>query len=408
MLPFATTGCEVPRGERWADPPGTRPETSQAAGTAPQAELAPLPTALNDPLRSASEAAEPSPSRYPASANEVMSGRPAAAPITVSADDAKNVRSSSVAEQQLYILTALSEQGHASKEAIEQLRGIFSASEWLSFGNPQTSRPSMTRRLCRERREIAQLHPADPSCGRPNMVPIYDAGSETVRDARVCIDQFEFPNIECEYPVVWVRSSEAALICAALGKRLCDAHEWEGACAGSLRPVEEEYPWDSMPKSVQQSDRRQRRLWMEYEHNRTREVRWAYGTVRDHSRCATGAGKDERCNVVDWGTCGSNTYPAGAFPQCVSPLGIYDQHGNAAEHMNLPLVPEELTSHSGLGWTEMKGSWFIFQSKETHPDDCRWRARSWHTTRITDGNSHRNYHLGFRCCSDIPRPTSAP
>ena len=33
-----------------------------------------------------------------------------------------------------------------------------------------------------------------------------------------------------------------------------------------------------------------------------------------------------------------------AFSGCVSSLGVYDQHGNAAEHMNLPLGPEDLAS----------------------------------------------------------------
>ena len=34
--------------------------------------------------------------------------------------------------------------------------------------------------------------------------------------------------------MVWVKAREAAEICWAMGKRLCDAHEWEGACSGSL------------------------------------------------------------------------------------------------------------------------------------------------------------------------------
>ena len=33
------------------------------------------------------------------------------------------------------------------------------------------------------------------------------------------------------------------VLCAAVGKRICDAHEWEGACAGALRPPEVEYVW---------------------------------------------------------------------------------------------------------------------------------------------------------------------
>jgi len=80
---------------------------------------------------------------------------------------------------------------------------------------------------------------------------------------------------------------------------------------------------------------------------------------------------------------------------------VYDQHGNAAEHMNLPMKPEELGSRGGSGQTEMKGSWFIFKEAPAHPDDCRFRAPGWHATRITDPNSHANYHLGFRCCRDL-------
>lgn len=26
------------------------------------------------------------------------------------------------------------------------------------------------------------------------------------------------------------------MLCQAMGKRICDAHEWEGACAGALLP----------------------------------------------------------------------------------------------------------------------------------------------------------------------------
>jgi hypothetical protein len=80
---------------------------------------------------------------------------------------------------------------------------------------------------------------------------------------------------------------------------------------------------------------------------------------------------------------------------------VYDQHGNAAEHMNLPLAPEELASRGGTGATEMKGSWFVFQRLEAHEDDCRWRAKDWHPSRLMAPESHENYHLGFRCCADV-------
>jgi formylglycine-generating enzyme len=319
----------------------------------------------------------------------------------------EGVRQLPVREQQRALLLALSERGSVGPEAISKLERIVSESDWLSFGNPQVSSPAMTRAQCRERRQNTKLIPGDPACGAPNMIVLQGPGNSQSgqRQApRVCIDQFEFPNLECEYPIVWVRSSEAQRICQALGKRLCDAHEWEGGCAGEVLSVESEYPWSRMPKGLKTSPSRDRRLWLEYEHNRTRELRWAYGREQDQARCGTGAQKDQRCNVVDWGTCGTHSYPAGSFPQCVSPLGVYDQHGNAAEHMNLPLEPKELASRGGLGWTEMKGSWFIFSHQPTHPDDCRWRAKSWHTTRVGSPHSHRNYHLGFRCCKDIVAP----
>ena len=229
------------------------------------------------------------------------------------------------------------------------------------------------------------------------MVPLYDPGAgETAADARVCIDQFEFPDIPCDYPVVFPTSREAALLCAAVGKRICDAHEWEGACAGALHAPEVEYAFGK-PRPYA--------TWL---HNRSREIVWAYGPEKDHARCATHAYKSERCAGGGYTTCGTHTWPAGSFPGCVSRFGVYDLHGNAAEHMNLPLDPSQLASRGGTGATEMKGSWFIFAHEEPHEDDCRWRAKDWHPSALMDEDSHRNYHLGFRCCQDVSASTRPP
>lgn len=317
-----------------------------------------------------------------------------APPLDTKHDD---VRRLSVKEQQQYLIELVSSEQTLTPERRQRVQDIVQKSDWLSFGNPKVSKPAMTKAECRARRAEGQWHAADARCGAPNMVAIEGEDGEP----SVCIDQYEFPNVACEYPVVWVRASEAAGLCEAVGKRLCDAHEWEGACAGEVLSVEQDYPWDHIPKSIAHSPTRAQRLWLEYEHNRTRDVRWAYGDHAEHALCGTGAVKEQKCEVLDFSTCSTSSYPAGAFSKCVSALGVYDQHGNAAEHMNLPLAPAELTSKGGSGWTEMKGSWFIFSSQETHPDDCRWRAKSWHTTRVKEWNSHRNYHLGFRCCRDV-------
>jgi formylglycine-generating enzyme len=273
----------------------------------------------------------------------------------------------------------------------DAVRAILRSSERMGQGNPDVTRHPLTRAECLARRASApRLWPADPRCGSPNMVPLYDpTAGERADAARTCIDQFEFPNITCEYPLVWARANEAAALCNAVGKRLCDAHEWEGACAGALKNAEREYAFG------------ERRIMMQYLHNKDRELVWAYGKEKNHALCGTLAKKSPKCLAGGWHLCGTNDYPAGSFPECVSSLGVYDQHGNVAEHMNHPMKPEELGSRGGFGQTEMKGSWFIFAQAEAHEDDCRFRAPDWHASSIEDGNSHRNYHLGFRCCRDL-------
>jgi len=281
-----------------------------------------------------------------------------------------------------------------SGEAMARIEAIFAASPVLGQGNPAISIHPMLRSSCRRIRREAGLTPARvAACGAPNMVPLFDTETgETEADAPVCIDQLEFPDIPCEYPVVHVRAQEAALLCEALGKRLCDAHEWEGACAGSLRPPDAEYVW-GWPRPA-----------ATYAHNVRRAKVWAYGPKKNHTLCATGSFVTSGCPGGGWSACGSNTYPAGAFPECQSTFGVFDQHGNAAEHMSLPALPGDLESRGGDGLTEMKGSWFAFSTMEVHEDDCRFRAPAWHETRVMNDKSHMNYHLGFRCCGDVAPP----
>src|SRR5882757_3039935 len=138
-------------------------------------------------------------------------------------------------------------------------------------------------------------------------------------------------------------------------------------------------------------------------HNRDRapDKSWSYGPAYQYGICGAASFKSAGCNGGDWTHCGSNTYPAGYFPQCHSTLGVYDINGNAAEHMNIPINPAQMASAGSkqLGYTEMKGSWFIFDTYRAHEDWCRWRAPFWHGTRVLDQHSHANYHLGFRCCN---------
>jgi hypothetical protein len=308
----------------------------------------------------------------------------------------------------------LKEQNETLLEKIRQVHGlseaqgaavgaIFRASGFVGQGNPTVTRHPMSPLACEKKLVDAGTRYESASfekiCRAPYMAPLYDPATEKPESATACIDQFEFPDIPCEYPLVWVRAREAALICRAMGKRICDAHEWEGACAGALLPPD--YPFD-LAKSVPPNVAAER---MRAVHNRSNEATktWAYGERYRKGICATSSTKTAGCNGGSWAGCGSNTFPAGSFPECRSALGVYDLHGNAAEHMNLPFDQSQMSSRgsSELGYTEMKGSWFIFDTYYAHPDWCRWRAPFWHGSRVLDERSHENYHLGFRCCTTI-------
>lgn len=282
-------------------------------------------------------------------------------------------------------------------------RKILEASPVMGTGNPETTKHPQTREQCQSQLQKSKIDYQNPDferiCGGKYLAPLYDPATEKPEAAKACIDQFEFPNMPCEYPVVWAKANEAQLSCAAVGERLCDAHEWEGACDGALLPID--YPFAAVVGSAPSPAAANMRL---LNNNKYREKKkWAYGPSYEKGTCGANSTKDVGCNGGDWKKCGSNTYPAGAFPNCKSSLQVYDQHGNAAEHMNLPLKAEQMTSTGSttLGHTEMKGSWFIFDKFQAHEDWCRWRAPYWHGSRVMDGGSHSNYHLGFRCCKTL-------
>lgn len=290
-----------------------------------------------------------------------------------------------------------------SPERIQQVQGIFARSGFIGQGNPAITRHPMTTEQCRANIPGGDFGYADPGnesiCGSAYMAPLYDPQTQSSTDAKACIDQFEFPNVPCIYPVVWTKASEAAEICAAVGKRMCDAHEWEGACAGALEPPD--YRFDlAVGTSENAAVKRMRAAHNnKYKPNQT----WSYGPSYAPGICAAASRKSSNCQGGGYRSCGSNTYPTGSFPECKSTLGVYDINGNAAEHMNLPLTPDQMASagSTSLGVTEMKGSWFIFDKYRAHPDWCRWRAPYWHGSRVKSSHSHANYHLGFRCCKTL-------
>ena len=286
---------------------------------------------------------------------------------------------------------------------MSELRKIFAKSGYMGQGNPAITQHPVTPEECQAKLKRLAISYDNPRferiCGAKYMAPLYDPATQRPEDAKACIDQFEFPDIPCAYPVVWTKAREAAQACEAVGKRLCDAHEWEGACDGALEPPD--YRFDQLTGlSPVDAIHRMRAL-----HNQADSAaeRWSYGEHYQTGVCATSGQKTPGCDGGSWTKCGSNTFPDGDFPDCHSPLQVYDLNGNAAEHMNLPLNEGQMSSRGSqeLGYTEMKGSWFIFDTYRAHEDWCRWRAPFWHGTRVMDEKSHANYHLSFRCCSTL-------
>jgi Sulfatase-modifying factor enzyme 1 len=309
-------------------------------------------------------------------------------------------------EQNERLLEQVQEIHQLTPQQTAKVRAIFARSGVIGQGNPAITAHPMTPEQCRARLEAQSVDYGNSRfeaiCGGKYMAPLHDPASQQPGDARACIDQFEFPDIPCTYPVVWVRAREAAELCEAVGKRLCDAHEWEGACAGTLEPPD--YRFD-LAQGLSPNAAVER---MRQAHNRAYEPNkgWSYGPAYQKGVCAAASRKSPTCDGGGWAKCGSNTYPTGSFPDCRSALGVYDLNGNAAEHMNLPLAQDQMTSlgSAQLGYTEMKGSWFIFDNYYAHEDWCRWRAPFWHGSRVMDPKSHANYHLGFRCCKTLDQP----
>ncbi|PIT99020.1 MAG: hypothetical protein COT74_12310 [Bdellovibrionales bacterium CG10_big_fil_rev_8_21_14_0_10_45_34] len=256
-------------------------------------------------------------------------------------------------------------------------------------------------------------------CGAKWMAPVPEVGGTTA-NARVCMDQFEFPNIPCEYPLVWSPASLAKQVCETMGKRVCNSHEWEGACAGG---IEVNDPYLFSDTSLQ--SRRAR-------YNQSRDRVWAFNwnpelsnifsrEVFSHDICGIYSpndpdmepeilsspgryyntiGKSLACHTMnsDYKSCGTNTWPAGMKHLCRTQNEIYDLHGNVAEVVNFPQTKEGIARGKTTDFTERKGSFFVV--RKTYPDDCRVRQPYEHFKEFAT-DRHSYYQEGFRCCKDL-------
>jgi hypothetical protein len=111
--------------------------------------------------------------------------------------------------------TSLKEQNQAMFQQMRAIRGltdkemraiemIFAASGYVGQGNPAISEHADTQAACQARLDQQHVRYANPEferiCGAKYMAPLYDPKTETPQQAKVCIDQFEYPDIPCTYP----------------------------------------------------------------------------------------------------------------------------------------------------------------------------------------------------------------
>ena len=299
-------------------------------------------------------------------------------------------------EQRAELFATMAREGDFDAAEIAAVAGIFAGSPLPRAGQPRRHpAPDDARASAASARAAAGLAPdGAPALRR---APTWCRSSTPTRarrrtDAKVCIDQFEFPDIACEYPVVYATRARGG---RAL-RRGRQAHLRRARVGGRLRRR-------AARARGRVRVRRAAAAARPGSTTTTREMRLGLRAEKDHALCATGdAARARGCTGGGWTLCGIEHLPGGRVPRMREPvrrLRPARQRGRAHE----PPARARRSSRAAAapGQTEMKGSWFVFQRQEAHEDDCRWRAKDWHPSKVIDRESHRNYHLGFRCCADV-------
>ncbi len=174
-----------------------------------------------------------------------------------------------------------------------------------------------------------------------------------VTDVKVCMDQFEAPNLRGAKPFVMKSFNAAKKWCGERNKRPCSEQEWETACEGpELRPLA--YGW-----RVDTALCNSNKSWRAF------DVKKLYSEGADAAR------------EIEHLWQGS---PSGAYAACSSTFGIYDMMGN---------VEEWVATRRGRKFPGalMGGFW----------------AKPWTGCRGTNDAhepSFTFYETGFRCCAD--------
>lgn len=204
--------------------------------------------------------------------------------------------------------------------------------------------------------------PATASTDAPPPAPPPGPCPEDMVDVGVaCIDRYEAPNEKGKKPLLMQSALDGEAWCAERGKRLCLEAEWNRACMGK-RGYDFPYgpKWD---RGVCNDDK----TWM--------PPRWS--AIRSHP---SEASKKEAARL-------DQSEPAGARDGCVSPDGVFDLTGNAAEWV--VRTEDNDTNHDHV----VKGCYWARCFRPPHTPSCDY-------VNWMHQGAERSYEMGFRCCKD--------
>ncbi len=112
---------------------------------------------------------------------------------------------SSLKEQNEALFAQIQRVHGLTDKQMQTIRAIFAASGVIGQGNPAITEHPATPQECEEKLSERKVRYENPEfkriCGADHMAPLYDPATEKPENAKVCIDQFEFPDIPV--PIPW-------------------------------------------------------------------------------------------------------------------------------------------------------------------------------------------------------------
>lgn len=168
-------------------------------------------------------------------------------------------------------------------------------------------------------------------------------------------------------PQAHISFKQAEAACGRAGKRLCTTAEWVDACMGATRP-KRTFPYGPEEKARACNTEHTGHPQLVLLDGRRKTDSWSLN--------------DSRLNQL-----GGTLAPSGAFPECVTPEGVADLHGNLLE------------------WTRgdrplLMGGYYV---------DAKENGAGCTYVTMLHGPDYHDFTTGFRCCSaphGIPNESS--